>query len=145
MTKSSRNPESRVLRLPDTLQHGSALECQRTLEELGIRTVGQLLATTSTIRDRLILSSKSGFSAAQIREIVSLTEFQLLTGYNAYLVRRLRDVGVKSISDLADSDPYDIVHALLDEPPLWDVPIRDVVTLISTWISEARSRRSVLH
>lgn len=145
MTKPSRRPESRTLRLPDTLQSGSALECQRTLKQLGIRTVGQLLATTSTIRDRLILSSRSGLSAAQVREIVSLAEFQLLTGYNAYLVRRVRNVGVKSLSDLADSDPYDIVHALLDEAPLWDVPVRDLVTLLAIWISEARSRRSVLH
>lgn len=126
-------------------QDGMGHRLELALSEVGIRTVGQFLSATSTARDRLLLGARTGLTAREIRELVPVVEFQQLTGFNDYIVDRLRSAGVQSLQDLARSDPKELTDELLDASPQWNVSPPDLTTLISIWIAGARELHSVLN
>lgn len=132
-------------RLRVSPQGATGQQFELVLLEVGIRTVAQFLSATSTTRDRLLLTARTGLTAREIRELVSVVEFQQLTGFNPYIVDRLRSAGVQSLQDLARSDPEELTGELLEGSPQWNVSPRDLTTLISIWIAEARELHSVLN
>lgn len=144
MAKSSRKPPGFRNRRLELHQFGGS-GGEIALARVGIRTVDAFLSSVQTIRDRMLLSARTGLTSRQIRNMTALLEFQQLTGFDAAVRKRFQAVGVGTIVDLANQDPRELANLLIEsaphESPDWD----EFVNLIEIWVAEARNLKSALN
>ena len=111
MAKPSRKPPGFRKRRLELHQLGCS-GGEIALAKIGIRTFDAFLSSVQTIRDRMLLSARTGLTSRQIRNMTALLEFQQLTGFDAAVVQRLQAIGVGTVVDLANQDPRELANRL---------------------------------
>ena len=142
MAKPSRKPPGFRKRRLELHQLGCS-GGEIALAKIGVRTVDAFLGSVQTIRDRMLLSARTGLTSRQIRYMTALLEFQQLTGFDAAVVQRLQAIGVGTVVDLANQDPRELANLLVESAPHSDW--EDLVRLLEIWVAEAQNQKSALN
>lgn len=84
------------------------------LATAGIRNAGQMLKAGSSVKDREILSKKTGVPPEMILELVKMSDLSRIFGVKAIRARLYYDAGVDTVERMAQWDPKELGSMLVD-------------------------------
>ncbi|MDH5373039.1 MAG: DUF4332 domain-containing protein [Acidimicrobiia bacterium] len=104
----------RVEGTPFRLRQFRAINLEHTdrLGSQGIHTANDLLAAGGTASERSELSSRASVPLDAVAELVRLSDLTRIDGIKALRARLYLDAGVRSVADLAEWDPVELVTML---------------------------------